>query len=969
MTASNDGQKWYNRSGQSEPNDTEVLFFALLVAGELRTQNEMKKWSTKVLLERERAYEEKESWKPLGEDQWGPPVACNVSALFGPLYSGYFRAANADWTHIGVAIQAWDGDGQCDGLTSHKLREHRNKNPDGQPAKGGKTRAPRRWKTWSVMRVAALVKQRAGDLQRALKLDAPLAEIPSAREALRALEAENARLEARCSSLEADRDLARNALRHRDRRVAQSREKAKAAAQRRADKNKLFLKKLKAGLEAVAKKKLQVSLAAQTARLEAEYAERLEKMRLGLNTARAKKRQSDNKAKAVKRTAARQQQKRETESQQESETSEDEAPAPRRLPFELLPRRGEHGRWQAEAVEIRSLRWAQLARGVAPNNISANIQDVLALVAPELEVPASCDRQSHLMRGEVTLAGEAMAAWKFAACKRVLCFGWDESTKFGNAVLSCNFQIEHHDGSRDDVCLRGLSILPEGGKSKEVLAHLEKRILAYSRRMLMLWAEEHDKRLGSGSWAAAGAPSHENIGLHRLAEDTVLMTDTCNSARCTRRLLLKAVVNNLKETVGAAAWDAMTDEERNTKYKTYTGDCFQHLRNIIIDAMAAKGNEFIKGVLSEDLSQFSAFERIEVDGSSVIRSAFKQFHHGGEYAKGRGREFTSWRKKEHRQSAFIPFARAMGSRQDLAFDGCVPLFWNRLVCVEFLRGYIDCPKSENVLDKSLYTLLRCNDFVALVRVNTLWKYVFSEPLRWLTGKCSKIDGWSMYKLSWVLDLVEKAMEEIVADPEKLLDPDINIFAPVAEEVTEFAEWQKEQLEATVAAEDGTDIDLVRAVLSEARAPAEGTGNHQATARTLELAKVQAERALEKLKDPKLALADKLTSQDGANSFGKNADAHARTRGVHATNDAVENKFATADYVMRTYRGVSVLNTSGIVQQRSAHDFDRPLKVLSDRRKRKRGGETVPVPDGFFWSGITSEPVSYTHLTLPTKRIV
>ena len=106
MTASNDGQKWYNRSGQSEPNDTEVLFFALLVAGELRTQNEMKKWSTKVLLERERAYEEKESWKPLGEDQWGPPVACNVSALFGPLYSGYFRAANADWTHIGVAIQA-----------------------------------------------------------------------------------------------------------------------------------------------------------------------------------------------------------------------------------------------------------------------------------------------------------------------------------------------------------------------------------------------------------------------------------------------------------------------------------------------------------------------------------------------------------------------------------------------------------------------------------------------------------------------------------------------------------------------------------------------------------------------------------------------------------------------------------------------------------------------------------------------
>ena len=61
----------------------------------------------------------------------------------------------------------------------------------------------------------------------------------------------------------------------------------------------------------------------------------------------------------------------------------------------------------------------------------------------------------------------------------------------------------------------------------------------------------------------------------------------------------------------------------------------------------------------------------------------------------------------------------MGSRQDLAFDGCVPLFWDRIICLDFLRGYIQCPKSENVLDKSLYTLLRCNEFVALLRVNTL----------------------------------------------------------------------------------------------------------------------------------------------------------------------------------------------------------------------------------------------------------
>jgi hypothetical protein len=598
------------------------------------------------------------------------------------------------------------------------------------------------------------------------------------------------------------------------------------------------------------------------------------------------------------------------------------------------PRRDELGRWQAESDELRALKWAQLARGVAPSTVSANIQDVLAILTPDIDAPASCQRQNKIMRGEVTLAGEAMAAFKFAKCKRVLCFGWDESTKFGDAVFSCNFQVEHFDGTREDLCLRGLSIMPEGGTSKAVLKHIETRILAYSRATLAKWVEVHEKQHGLGSWAAAGGPSPENIGLHRLCEDTVLMTDTCNGARCTKRLLTESIVQAIAEKVGKEAWEAMSVEERNEKYRIHRGDCWQHLRNIIIDAMAVKGNELIKAALEDDLTEFSSYERIEVDGSSVIRGAFKHFHHGGEYAKGRGREFSAWHKQEHPSLMFIAFERAMGSRQDLAFDGCVALYWNRILCLEFLRGYIDCPKSQNVLDKSLYTQLRCNEFVALLRVNTLWCYVFSDPFRWLSGKTSKLAGWSLYKMGWVLELAEKAMQAIEESPERLLDPALDIFKPVAEELPEFAAWRAEQLEKEVTAADGTRYYVAREVLREARTPRPGSGNEQAKAKTLELAKAQATRALEKMHDKRLALADKLSSQDGENAYSSNADAHARTLGVHGTNDGVENKFASADYTMRTYRGISVLNTSGIVQQRTAHDFDRPLNVVSDRRKRK-----------------------------------
>ena len=109
----------------------------------------------------------------------------------------------------------------------------------------------------------------------------------------------------------------------------------------------------------------------------------------------------------------------------------------------------------------------------------------------------------------------------------------------------------------------------------------------------------------------------------------------------------------------------------------------------------------------------------------------------------------------------------------------MPLFWNRLICLEFLRGYIDCPKSENILDRSLYTTLRCNEFVALLRANTLWKFTFSEPFRWLAGKTSTLPNWSLYKMGMALELVETAMEEIVADPSRILDPTLDIFKPVS----------------------------------------------------------------------------------------------------------------------------------------------------------------------------------------------
>ena len=75
-----------------------------------------------------------------------------------------------------------------------------------------------------------------------------------------------------------------------------------------------------------------------------------------------------------------------------------------------------------------------------------------------------------------------------------------------------------------------------------------------------------------------------------------------------------------------------------------------------------------------------------------------------------------------------------------------------------------------------------------------------------------------------------------------------------------------------------------------RTPPAGSGEELARPFTLKVIQAQAERAIEKLHDKRLALTNKLTSQGGDYAFGKNADGHRRTVGANTCNDHVENKF-------------------------------------------------------------------------------
>eukprot|EP00966_Prymnesium_polylepis_P198804 4607405-Prymnesium_polylepis.1 len=186
-------------------------------------------------------------------------------------------------------------------------------------------------------------------------------------------------------------------------------------------------------------------------------------------------------ARVEKRLAKKDEEMEVDEEEEGEENAEDEEdhdqPMPTRaLNFEVRPRRDERGRWQAEDEDLHACRLAQLGRGVAPSTVAANVQDIIDLIMPGAKIASPCTRSSQIQRGEVTLSGEAMAAAKFAASKRVMTVGWDESTKFTNSVFVIYCQLEMFDGSIEEVCLRGLTILPSGGTSKAILSHIEENV-------------------------------------------------------------------------------------------------------------------------------------------------------------------------------------------------------------------------------------------------------------------------------------------------------------------------------------------------------------------------------------------------------------------------------------------------------------------------------------------------------------
>ena len=297
------------------------------------------------------------------------------------------------------------------------------------------------------------------------------------------------------------------------------------------------------------------------------------------------------------------------------------------------------------------------------------------------------------------------------------------------------------------------------------------------------------------------------------------------------------------------------------------------------------------------------------------------------YYKGKGREFWVWLEQHHPTAFAVHFERAEGGRQDLDYDAAVPLYIMRPYIIEFLHSIVFGANHSNILEDFLYAAFRSEQFIAMTRANALIDLLISRPLRWLAGNSYNLPNWSPVSMTRVLDIVEKIFEEASVDGAVLLDPArVNIFKEIADEQPLFATYLKDLYDKyTVVGPDGKTPHLAyKLAREELLTPADPT-NATATvrAKTIKYLEVQCIAGLRKLHDPKLALANKLTSQDGANSWGKSLEAHTDTIGLDATNDRLaESVFGVYDYILRRCPGISMEAASAVAMAMRAKSFEK-----------------------------------------------
>ena len=269
-------------------------------------------------------------------------------------------------------------------------------------------------------------------------------------------------------------------------------------------------------------------------------------------------------------------------------------------------------------------------------------------------------------------------------------------------------------------------------------------------------------------------PNERSIDLTKLTtgDGGAITTDTCNSARKTRRLLVE-----------------MCEGQGNTLYEQ---DCFHHLRNVWINGVAKAISKFLTEYLHDSLDNISSFLRVSPDLAHVIRAYHKEFSLTANYPKGHGELFREWIIENYPMEFLLHAERAAGSRQDLIYMGADAVYMNRPLNVEFLDKKLRMIGNENILQKNLFTILSSLEMISVLRFFSILHVAVVIPFRWLAGNTHKLakHGWGARSMGRAVDILHTTCGKILDNPKLIHDEYymMHLFDEIADELPEFKKF-------------------------------------------------------------------------------------------------------------------------------------------------------------------------------------
>ena len=279
--------------------------------------------------------------------------------------------------------------------------------------------------------------------------------------------------------------------------------------------------------------------------------------------------------------------------------------------------------------EHRVTIYSMIANGTPLSAIGPNIVSVVRRTAPWLNPQQPSPRMLSDCRFELRMIEESLAARRVAMAYAIRLLGFDETTKNGNPSITSNVIIEPTRGaSLEPVILRG-AYCSAGGTSELIAAAIESKCFERLRGFLRRWKAKFIELYPTETWTG---PEPNELSMARLAGGGGLQSDTCNTAEKAKRILAEMIGEQAKAKLGADTWDAMSEQQQQQATRVHQLDCYQHLRNIFLKEMSSAQQKHVAEELKPHLDAFSSWERMTTEYSSLLRAAYKEFHHGNKYA-------------------------------------------------------------------------------------------------------------------------------------------------------------------------------------------------------------------------------------------------------------------------------------------------------------------------------------------------